>query len=970
MAGPQRWLAGMAVVAVLAAWTAGAADAPTPATPSDPPPRMPRADGEPATGPDGLELPPDAKAVVLPREKYQELLDELARLREQQKPGKPLVPSFCELSGQVDGDLVRLRAQFKFRTERDNQRVVLGCSSGNPTEAKLDGQLPNLTKTADNGFVVQVEKAGEREFQLDLEIPIVGKENDRSFALDLPGAAVTTLELDLPEGVKAARIGPDTFKAETLENKRNRVKGPLGPLTRLEVAWTPPESGTPRPPLLSADTRITVRVEETQVVTEAELTLKPLQGEPAEWLLQVPPQAELKKQGLDERIQSVEVVDPKRSVRVLKLTGPSAKELKVAFRVSQPRESKPIPVGPFAAPAAARQQGTLVISAPSNVSITCHPHGDLNPRPVTEEERRRDPNAVAAFRYANLPGLEKPLIDLNQPLAPLLDLTTETIKGEVEARVRHDLRLVKPDGENRPFWRLTTTIEGTAYRTRAEHLLVRLPPGFQFDDSVGVQPAEFVQGPEINPATHVAQFTLLNKKPERFQVTFQGSYPAVGEEERAATLELPQPLGVLDRGGVVTLAVPEDWKLLPPKLPGAREPMILEPHKQTWRYEKAPARIGVEWQSTRAELPPPVKSTSTPGVLHVTRALIQVTVGSSGYQNYWGWFQVKTAGNKTLDVKFPAPLTALNLRVFVDGKPAQPVGVDESGMAAEAADIARIPIGTAGESGQAVVKVEYQLPPGRTGGSGLLQTALQPPVMRGDPGWYPVRWLISLPSSWLPLDADSSFRAEQDWKIRGWLLGPRAVASGADSEGWSFGAEAAGLPATPEGDTKGPLALVGWQNAPGPLRLTHAPQQGWLLACSLTVLALGLAVGLLKWPRGLGWLVALGGALAAAALGLLRPQLLAALAYGIEPGLLVLALVLAMQWLLHQRYRRQVVFLPGFQRGKPGSSIQRVGSSNRPRGEPTTVDAPPPVDSGPRAAGSGVKGDGSVAKAAGDSRNR
>jgi hypothetical protein len=278
-------------------------------------------------------------------------------------------------------------------------------------------------------------------------------------------------------------------------------------------------------------------------------------------------------------------------------------------------------------------------------------------------------------------------------------------------------------------------------------------------------------------------------------------------------------------------------------------------------------------------------------------------------------------------------------------------------------------LATVFESGQVIVKVEYQLPPGRTGG-GLLQAALQPPIVRGDPGWTPVRWQVSLPASWLPLDADSGFRAEQDWKLRGWLLGPRPSANGADAEGWSVGADTSVMPATPEGDATGALAMVGWQTSPGPLRLTYAPQQGWLLACSLTVLVLGLAAGLMKWPRGIGWMLAVGAALAVAALGLFRPQLLAVLLYGMEPGLLVLALVLGMQWLLHQRYRRQVVFLPGFQRGKQGSSIQRVGSSNRPRGEPTTVDAPSPVEIGSRTEGSGAKGDGSVANAAGDFRNR
>jgi hypothetical protein len=956
----------MAVIVLMAVWTAGAADAPTDTVLADPP-RMPRADGEPAADPDGLPAPADAKAIVLPRDKYQELLDELAKLRDQAMPAKALAPSFCELAGQVDPDLVRLRIQFKFRTDRDNQRVALGCSSGNPTEAKLDDKLPNFTKSTENGFIVQVEKAGEHKFQLDLEVLVVGKENERSFSLDLPGAAVTTLELDLPEGVTSARIGPDTLKAETRENKRNRVKGPLGPLQRLDVAWTPPASGTPLPPLLSADSRIAVRVEEAQVVTDADFTLKPLRGEAAEWLLQVPPHAELKKQGLDERIQSVVVVDPKRSVRVVKLSGPSAKELKVGFRVVQPRENMPIPVGPFAAPAAARQQGNVTISAPPDVSLSLHPRGDLNPRPLTEEERRRDSNLIAAFRYLSLPGLEKPLIDLNQPAAPLLDLTIETVKGEVEARVRHDLRLIRPDGADSPFWRLTTTIDGAAYRTRAEHLQVQLPPEFRFDEKVGVQPAELVLGPEINPATRVAQFTLLNKKPERFQVVFQGTFAATGRE--SATLELPKPLGVLDRGGVVTLSVPEEWKLVPPKLPGWREAMNLEPQKQSWRYEHAPSQISTEWQSARPEPALGVKAAQVPGVLHVRRALMQVAIGNSGYQSYWGWFLIKPSGKKSVDFKMPAPLNALNLRVLVDGKQTLAVAVDESGKPTEGADIARVALGTASEAEQVIVKAEYQLPPGRTGGAGLLQSLLQPPVVRGDPGWTPIRWQVSLPAAWLPLDEDSNFRAEQDWRLRGWLLAPRSVVSGADSEGWSLGADMSATPALPDGDASGPLALVGWQTTPSPLRVTYAPQQGWMLACSLTVLALGLAAGLLKWPRGIGWMLAVGAALGIAALGLFRPQLLAFVVYGMEPGLLVLVVVLCMQWLIHQRYRRQVVFLPGFQRTKQGSSIQRVGGSNRPRGEPSTVDSPPPGDSSARATGSGVAGEGSVARATGDSRN-
>jgi len=43
--------------------------------------------------------------------------------------------------------------------------------------------------------------------------------------------------------------------------------------------------------------------------------------------------------------------------------------------------------------------------------------------------------------------------------------------------------------------------------------------------------------------------------------------------------------------------------------------------------------------------------------------------------------------------------------------------------------------------------------------------------------------------------------------------------------------------------------------------------------------------------------------------------------------------------MLHERYRRQVVFMPGFTRVKSGSSLIRPGISNRKR-EVSTVDDP------------------------------
>jgi hypothetical protein len=48
-------------------------------------------------------------------------------------------------------------------------------------------------------------------------------------------------------------------------------------------------------------------------------------------------------------------------------------------------------------------------------------------------------------------------------------------------------------------------------------------------------------------------------------------------------------------------------------------------------------------------------------------------------------------------------------------------------------------------------------------------------------------------------------------------------------------------------------------------------------------------------------------------------------------------------WVLQERYRRQLVFIPGFTRRQPGSSLLRTNSSARRPRDKSTVDAPAPV---------------------------
>jgi hypothetical protein len=234
-----------------------------------------------------------------------------------------------------------------------------------------------------------------------------------------------------------------------------------------------------------------------------------------------------------------------------------------------------------------------------------------------------------------------------------------------------------------------------------------------------------------------------------------------------------------------------------------------------------------------------------------------------------------------------------------------------------------------------ILEVTYNLGPEDPDLAGLLRTTLPPPVLRGDDVFVGrVRWQVTLPASQVALPPGGHVVSEQRWARRGWLLAPEPAVTGRELEQWLTGADG--------GDEAAPASLVFWAAGLAPVTVTHLPQQGWLLACSGLLLVAGLALVAVPWSRfALGVLVA-GMALGAVAAGLAWPAVFPAVAYGCQPGAVVLVLLLGVQWLLHRRYRRQVVFMPGFTRAKPASVLTRGSSASqhRPR-EVSTVDAPP-----------------------------
>ncbi len=303
-------------------------------------------------------------------------------------------------------------------------------------------------------------------------------------------------------------------------------------------------------------------------------------------------------------------------------------------------------------------------------------------------------------------------------------------------------------------------------------------------------------------------------------------------------------------------------------------------------------------------------------------------------------FQLATVRGDEIELRWPTSSEALQIeRVRIHLPPlggdeaterSAPFAFEPSARVERRRDqdetVLRIPIEPFLLERRLLLEVRYQAP-GDLRNSGLVST-IPVPRPEGMAAVGPVRWRVELPQGRLPIWTGGRYVPEDAWRWQGWLRTPQLKASAAEMTEWVRG-DAATL--TP-GDDRASWNYSGVAEL-SPLAIAHVSRRAWLATCSLAALTAGLAVCLALGRLRIVWLALP----AAGALGLFLSPLWLPFVYGAQTGLAVLAVLLLILWVRKQRWRRQVVWLPGFTRLKVGSSLTRAA---RPLAEPSTVDAP------------------------------
>jgi hypothetical protein len=354
-------------------------------------------------------------------------------------------------------------------------------------------------------------------------------------------------------------------------------------------------------------------------------------------------------------------------------------------------------------------------------------------------------------------------------------------------------------------------------------------------------------------------------------------------------------------------------------------------------YDAMPALL---LQGAGAQLPLVLKVQESPltplARAILDRGLVQVAVDEDGGQHYRARFLVRKFHQKVLEIEVPRGAEGLSIAVD------NPKVTKWSKHEADGNSIIRFEVDAEYYSQPVLLEIDYTRPGAHLAVERFWQTTLHPPRFRSEVFLGKVRWQLSLPASWTPMVPEGQ-TVDARWGLQGWLLSPLAEVSSSDLEHWLTGKESA--------DPPSPVSLALWRNSLEPLLVLHLPRQAWLLICSGLFLAVGLGLFFAPLSRFSFWLLV--GLLGAGTITVacFWPTILAPLVLGCQPGLVVLLLILVVQWLLQERYRRQVVFMPGFTRLKPGSSLIRSGRQR----EASTVDAPPPSSVEGAAAGSSNK---------------
>ncbi len=360
-----------------------------------------------------LPVPPSGN-VTLPLDEYNHLLELASKpVRKTDAPPVPYSMKRADLKFRVTDESVQGTIQLQGEILHKGATKVPLTTGMAILDARQEGK--SLPLALENGTHTAVLN-GPSEFSVSLDagLPLNIEAGRASFSLPAPSAGSVRFALLVPGDHTNVRVSPGLITARSSTNGQTSIEATLVPGVQANIWWTTREAAAPVVPKevrFLSDVKTLVSVSEAEIRIAALADISVVQGEPAQFEIEIPAGYEV----TGTTGASIESSEVESDVLVLKVSAPAQRSHQFLISMEKSIAATKVDAPFLSFKNAQRETGEVLVDGAGTIELTAKEAGGLKRMDFKEtnlylRSLSRFP-MQAAFRYHKQPS-EKPSIAL------------------------------------------------------------------------------------------------------------------------------------------------------------------------------------------------------------------------------------------------------------------------------------------------------------------------------------------------------------------------------------------------------------------------------------------------------------------------------------------------------------------------------------------------------------------------------
>ncbi len=384
---------------------------------------------------DGSALPPVPPSgnVTLPLDEYNHLLELASKpVRKTDAPPVPYSMKRADLKFRVTDESVQGTIQLQGEILHKGATKVPLTTGMAILDARQEGK--SLPLALENGTHTAVLN-GPSEFSVSLDagLPLNIEAGRASFSLPAPSAGSVRFALLVPGDHTNVRVSPGLITARSSTNGQTSIEATLVPGVQANIWWTTREAAAPVVPKevrFLSDVKTLVSVSEAEIRIAALADISVVQGEPAQFEIEIPAGYEV----TGTTGASIESSEVESDVLVLKVSAPAQRSHQFLISMEKSIAATKVDAPFLSFKNAQRETGEVLVDGAGTIELTAKEAGGLKRMDFKEtnlylRSLSRFP-MQAAFRYHKQPS-EKPSIALEWTRFPNSSVLSAVVERAV-----------------------------------------------------------------------------------------------------------------------------------------------------------------------------------------------------------------------------------------------------------------------------------------------------------------------------------------------------------------------------------------------------------------------------------------------------------------------------------------------------------------------------------------------------------